>query len=195
MSVPSRVRSSAKQLLKSPSRLPIPAAVLALMLNVLVLGLGLQRMRAADIIAAQVVVLEENLVYAQQIDTTEIERLQSELELAQNRLVELQRDLSGSGAAFDPVSEVSRRAAESGLEIVGMETEELSSEDTAYGTVTVATYSFQALCDLASYVRFIATLETSAPEAVSLDGLQVASEDRQCSFAVIVVGGLGAVSE
>jgi len=173
----------------------LPAAVLAVILNVAILALWVQRTRAARGLAAQIANIEENLAYVEQIDEAEIEELRADLSAAEDRLAALERDLTAPEAPFEPVTEVSSSAERSGLEILSVETAEVTTEEVEDMTLTVTRFSFQADCGFRPFVEFVHDFEAGAPESVSLDSMEVTLEQRSCSFEVIVLSGLEVESE
>lgn len=179
---------------KSPSKVALAITVLALILNVVILASWLQRTRAANVLAAQITVIRENLAHMEQIEEGEMEELRAQLTAAQDRLASLRRGLAGTEVPFDLFAEVFDIAEQSGLGILGVEREEVATQDTGDGSLTATRFSFQAEGEFPAFVEFVENLEAAAPKSVSLDNMLVTHEERSCNFEVIVLSGLEAES-
>lgn len=182
-------------IVKRPSRLALPAAILAVILNVAVLSLWFQRTRSANVLAAQIALIEENLARIGQVEEGELDQLRAELEAAEERLASLKTGVAGAEAGYDVVSEVLGAAEQSGLEILSVETEEVTNEDAAGVSLTITRVGFRAEGRFPAFVRFVQAFEAAAPESVTLDSIQVTSQDRSCSFEVIVLSGVEVESD
>lgn len=175
---------------KSPSNVALIVTVLALVLNLGIAVLWFQRTRAANLLAAQITVIQENLAQVEQIEGEEIEDLRAELAAAEDRLASLQRGLAGTDAPFDLFAEVFDIADQSGLGILSVEREEVASQDTSDGSLTATRFTFQAEGEFPAFVEFVENLEAAAPRSVSVDSMVVTQDEGSCSFEVIVLSGL-----
>ncbi len=175
---------------KSPSNVALAVAVLALVLNLGIAALWFQRTRAANVLAAQVTVIQENLAHMAQIEEEELEDLRAQLAAAEGRLASLQRGLAGTELPFDLFAEVFDIAEQTGLEILSVEREELATEDTRAGSLTATRFSFQAEGEFPAFVEFVENLEAAAPKSASVDSMVVTHDEGSCSFEVIVLSGL-----
>lgn len=175
---------------KSPSNVALAVTVLALVLNLGIAALWFQRTRAANVLAAQITVIQENLAHVERIEEGEIEDLRLQLDAADNQLASLQRGLAGTQVPFDLFAEAFDIAEQSGLRILGVEREEVATQDTSDGSLTASRFSFQAEGEFPAFVEFIENLEAAAPKSVSLDSMLVTQEERSCLFEVIVLSGL-----
>lgn len=175
---------------KSPSKVALAVTVSALVLNLGIAALWFQRTRAANLLAAQITVIQENLAQVEQIEEEEIEDLRAELVAAEDRLASLQRGLAGTDAPFDLFAEVFDIAEQSGLGILSVEREEVETQDTRAGSLTAARFSFQAEGGFSHFIKFVEDLEAAAPKSVSVDSMAVTQDEGSCSFEVIVLSGL-----
>jgi len=175
---------------KSPSKVALAVTVSALVLNLGIATLWFQKTRAANLLAAQIAVIQENLAHMEQIEEGEIEDLRAQLAGAEDQLASLQRGLAGTEVPFDLFTEVFDIAEQSGLEILSVEREEVATEDTVDGSLTATRFSFQADGEFPAFVEFVENLEAAAPKSVSVDSILVTQEERSCLFEVIVLSGL-----
>lgn len=175
---------------KSPSNVALAVTVLALVLNLGIAALWFQRTRAANVLAAQITVIQENLAHMEQIEGEEIEDLRAQLTTAEERLASLQRGLAGTEVPFDLFAEVFDMAGQSGLGILGVEREEVATQEIGDRSLTATRFSFQAEGEFPAFVEFVENLEAAAPKSVSLDSMLVTHEERSCLFEVVVLSGL-----
>lgn len=175
---------------KSPSKVGLIVAVLALLLNLGMAGLWFQKTRAANVLAAQVSIIQENLAQVEQMEEGEIEELGAQLTAAEDRLASLQRGLAGTEVPFDLFVEVFDIAEQSGLGILNVDRGEVTTQATSDGSLTATRFSLQAEGEFRACVEFVKNLEAAAPKSVSVDTILVTHEERSCLFEVIVLSGL-----
>jgi len=175
---------------KSPSKVALAVMILALVLNFGIAGLWFQRTRTANVLAAHIAVIQENLVHVEEIEEEEIEELRAQLTAAEDQLASLRRGLAGTEVPFDLFAEVFDMAEQSGLGILSVEREEVGTQDTSDGSLTATRFSFQVEGEFPAFIEFVENLEAAAPKSVSLDGMLVTQEERSCLFEVIVLSGL-----
>ncbi len=175
---------------KSPSRVALAVAVLALILNVVMLASWLQRTRAANTLAAEITLIRENLAHMEQIEEGELEELRAQLDAAEEQLTLLQRGLADTEVSFDLFAEVFDIAERSGVIILSVGKEDVTTQDTGAGSFTATRFSVQVEGTFTDFMKFVENLEAAAPKSVSLDNMVLTQEGKSGLFEVIVLSGL-----
>ncbi len=175
---------------KSPSRVALAVAVLALILNVVMLASWLQRTRAGNTLAAEITLIRENLAHMEQIEEGEIEELRAQLDAAEEQLTLLQRGLADTEVSFDLFAEVFDIAERSGVIILSVGKEDVTTQDTGAGSFTATRFSVQVEGTFTDFMKFVENLEAAAPKSVSLDNMVLTQEGKSGLFEVIVLSGV-----
>lgn len=175
---------------KSPSRVALAVAVLALILNVVMLASWLQRTRAGNTLAAEITLIRENLAHMEQIEEGEIEELRAQLDAAEEQLTLLQRGLADTEVSFDLFAEVFDIAERSGVIILSVGKEDVTTQDTGAGSFTATRFSVQVEGTFTDFMKFVENLEDAAPKSVSLDNMVLTQEGKSGLFEVIVLSGV-----
>ena len=175
---------------KSPSRVALAVAVLALILNVVMLASWLQRTRAGNTLAAEITLIRENLAHMEQIEGGEIEELRAQLDAAEKQLTLLQRGLADTEVSFDLFAEVFDIAERSGVIILSVGKEDVTTQDTGAGSFTATRFSVQVEGTFTDFMKFVENLEAAAPKSVSLDNMVLTQEGKSGLFEVIVLSGV-----
>lgn len=175
---------------KSPSRVALAVAVLALILNVVMLASWLQRTRAANTLAAEITLIRENLAHMEQIEEGELEELRAQLDAAEEQLTLLQRGLADTEVSFDLFAEVFDIAERSGVIILSVGKEDVTTQDTGAGSFTATRFSVQVEGTFTDFMKFVENLEDAAPKSVSLDNMVLTQEGKSGLFEVIVLSGV-----
>lgn len=175
---------------KSPSRVALAVVVLALILNVVMLASWLQRTRAANTLAAEITLIRENLAHMEQIEEGELEELRAQLDAAEEQLTLLQRGLADTEVSFDLFAEVFDIAERSGVIILSVGKEDVTTQDTGAGSFTATRFSVQVEGTFTDFMKFVENLEAAAPKSVSLDNMVLTQEGKSGLFEVIVLSGL-----
>lgn len=175
---------------KSPSRVALAVVVLALILNVVMLASWLQRTRAANTLAAEITLIRENLAHMEQIEEGELEELRAQLDAAEEQLTLLQRGLADTEVSFDLFAEVFDIAERSGVIILSVGKEDVTTQDTGAGSFTATRFSVQVEGTFTDFMKFVENLEAAAPKSVSLDNMVLTQEGKSGLFEVIVLSGV-----
>lgn len=175
---------------KSPSRVALAVVVLALILNVVMLASWLQRTRAGNTLAAEITLIRENLAHMEQIEEGELEELRAQLDAAEEQLTLLQRGLADTEVSFDLFAEVFDIAERSGVIILSVGKEDVTTQDTGAGSFTATRFSVQVEGTFTDFMKFVENLEAAAPKSVSLDNMVLTQEGKSGLFEVIVLSGL-----
>lgn len=175
---------------KSPSKVALAVAVLALILNVVMLASWLQRTRAGNTLAAEITLIRENLAHMEQIEEGEIEELRAQLDAAEEQLTLLQRGLADTEVSFDLFAEVFDIAERSGVIILSVGKEDVTTQDTGAGSFTATRFSVQVEGTFTDFMKFVENLEAAAPKSVSLDNMVLTQEGKSGLFEVIVLSGV-----
>lgn len=175
---------------KSPSKVALAVAALALILNVVILASWFQRVRAANALAAEITDIQENLAHLEQIEGGETEELRAQLDAAEEQLTLLQRGLAGTEAPFDLWTQVFDIAERSGVIILSVEREDVTAQDTGAGSLTATRFRVQVEGTFTDFLKFVENLEAAAPKSVSLDNIVLTQEGKSGLFEVIVLSGV-----
>lgn len=175
---------------KSLSRVALAVAVLALILNVVMLASWLQRTRAANTLAAEITLIRENLAHMEQIEEGELEELRAQLDAAEEQLTLLQRGLADTEVPFDLFAEVFDIAERSGVIILSVGKEDVTTQNTGAGSFTATRFSVQVEGTFTDFMKFVENLEDAAPKSVSLDNMVLTQEGKSGLFEVIVLSGV-----
>jgi len=170
-----------------PFALARALTALGLAVAILLLALWVHSMRAEHALAAQISTTKESLTLTELVEQAEVDDLQAQLAVADERLLTLERGLAGGENPFDFFAEVFDLARQGGLAVISVQRDTVVTEDYAVGTLRVERYTVRAEGKLAEFVRFAEDLEAVAPGSVTLDNIVVDEEERACTFEVIVV--------
>jgi Tfp pilus assembly protein PilO len=175
---------------KSPSKVALAVTVSALVLNLGIATLWFQKTRAANLLAAEITLIRENLAHMEQIEEGEIEELRAQLAGAEEQLASLQRGLADTEVSFDLVAEVFDIAERSGVIILSVGKEDVTTQDTGAGSFTATRFSVQVEGTFTDFMKFVENLEAAAPKSVSLDNMVLTQEGKSGLFEVIVLSGV-----
>ena len=172
----------------SPVRIAIIGCVILAMLHAILLGGTYLRQTAAKTLQENRTAIEQN--YAMIIVMNEEQRsvLQSQLEVAQAEVADLQASFPNLGAPFAiyPRGMDLSLSSDVNLQSISMISKDL--HETVSGTIQTERYSVELNGSLFSCLTFINQLEQAGLDTVALEYATIWTEEELCSLEIITVG-------
>ena len=172
----------------SPMRTAILGIVILAMLHIILLGGTYQRRAAAEKIRSDSAELDQNYAALKQINEEQVSSLQSELELIQAEVAELQSSFPELGAPFAIYHRGMDLSQSSGVELDSISHLGSDLKETASGNIQTDNYSIELTGLLESCLTFIQKLESAGMDTLTMEYVSIWPEEELCSLEIKTFG-------
>ena len=172
----------------SPIRTAILGSVILALLHIILLGGTYQRRTAAEKIQSDRATLDQNYAALKQISGEQLSALQSELELIQAEVANLQSSFPELGAPFAIYHRGMDLSQSSGVDLDGISHLGSELQETDTGNIQTDNYSIELTGLLESCLTFIQKLESSGMNTVTMEYVSIWPEEKLCSLEIKTVG-------
>ncbi len=172
----------------SPIRIAILGSVILAMLHIILLGGTYQRKTASEKMQSDIATLDQNYAAIEQISKEQLSDLQSELELIQAEVAELQSSFPELGAPFAIYHRGMDLSRSSEVDLKGISLLGSDLQETVSGNIQTDTYSIEATGLLESCLTFIHKLESAGLDTVTMEQVSIRPEEELCSLEIKTVG-------
>ena len=163
------------------------SAILA-MLHIILLGGTYQRRAAAEKIQSNSAVLNQNYAELKQISEEQLSALQSELELVQAKVADLQSSFPELGAPFAIYHRGMDLSQSSGVNLNSISHLGSNLQETVTENIQTDNYSIELTGLLESCLTFVQKLEKAGMETVIMEYVGIWPEEELCSLEIKTVG-------
>ena len=169
-------------------RIIIILCVLLGLAHVILLGFALQRQSAAAQLIEDSQTLEDNLGQLQQINQSQLDDLQAELDLILDEIAILEASFPELGSSFAIYQQGYNIAQESQIELLEITLIGMDILDTISGQLVKKDYSIETRGSLENCLDFIDTLEQAGLDTISLNLVDITPGDNRCSLEISTLG-------
>ena len=172
----------------SPMRAAILGSVILAMLHIILLGGTYQRRAAAEKIRSDSGELDQNYAALKQINEEQVSSLQSELELIQAEVAELQSSFPELGTPFAIYHRGMDLSQSSGVGLDSISHLGSDIKETASGNIQTDKYNIELTGLLESCLTFIQKLESAGMDTLTMEYVSIWPEEELCSLEIKTVG-------
>ena len=163
------------------------SAILA-MLHIILLGGTYQRRAAAEKIQSDSAVLNQNYAELKQISEEQLSALQSDLELVQAEVTDLQSSFPEPGAPFAIYPRGMDLSQISGVNLNSISHLGSNLQETVAGNIQTDNYSIELTGLLESCLTFVQKLERAGMDTLTMEYVSIWPEEELCSLEIKTVG-------
>jgi len=172
----------------SPLRTAILGSVILAILHIILLGGTYQRSVAAEKIRSDSAELDQNYAALKLINEEQVSSLQSELDLIQSEVAELQRTFPELGGAFAIYHRVMDLSQSSGVELDSISHLGNDLQETTSGNIQTDNYSIELTGPLESCLTFVQKLEEAGMDTLTMEYISIWPEEELCSLELKTIG-------
>ncbi len=158
------------------------------MLHIILLGGTYQRSAAAEKIQSDITSLDQNYAALKQINEEQLNALQSELDLIQAEVADLQSSFPELGAPFAIYHRGMDLSQLSGVNLNSISHLGSNLQETAAENIQTDNYSIELVGSLESCLTFVQKLEIAGMETVTMEYVSIWPEEELCSLEIKTVG-------
>lgn|GEM_PF-1344858 len=174
--------------LLTPRRVAIALSVILGVVHVILLGWTLQRRSATAELAADQIVLEENLSQLEEINQDQLDALQVELARVEGEVIQLEDSFPDLGTAFAIYRRGLDIAQSSSVELLSIGLLSSDIQETTSGDVMIKQFNLEVGGTITQCLNFVQALEDAGAGSLAVEGVTINPEDVQCSLEISTFG-------